>query len=295
MLSTRRWGFACLFCAAFLVAALPVAAVTGDSDRWDKTYAVTGKPDLHVDTNDGHIRVDAWDRNEVAVRVFVRGWSVGIGAGGKDVRITEKQEGNRINLDVRAPRSGWGINIQSRSVQIEISVPRQTDLEATSGDGHMQVSGLEGTLSLRSGDGHITLTSIRGPMRLYTGDGRIDGDRLDGPLDAQTSDGSIRVSGRFDALDLRTGDGSIQAEVDNGSKLTSAWTLRTGDGNIRLRLPSETRADLEAHTGDGRIHLDIPVEVVGRVSRSDIRGRMNGGGPALRLRSGDGIITIERM
>ncbi len=269
------------------------AAQAQNDDRWTKTYTVTGKPDLRIETNDGHIRVDTWDRNEMAARVFVRGWSIGMGGG--DVRVVERQEGNRIELDVRVPNIRWSIGFQSRSLTIEVSVPRQSDLTARSGDGHIQVSGLEGELNLRSGDGHLTLNTIRGAMHLYTGDGRIEGERLDGPLEAQTGDGSIRVSGRFDSLDLRTGDGHIQADVATGSKLAASWSLRTNDGSIRLRLPGDIKADLEAHTGDGRINLDIPVEVVGRLSRNDVRGRMNGGGPALRLRTGDGSISIDRL
>jgi hypothetical protein len=284
------------FTAIVGLALLTLCAAAGargqGDDRWTKTYTLSGKPEMRIGTNDGHIRVDTWDRNEVAARVHVRGWSIGAG---RDVRISERQDGNRVELDVRTPRSAWGVSFQSRSVQIEISMPRQAALSATSGDGHIQVDGLEGTLYLRSGDGHITLTGVRGAMELYTGDGRIEGDRLDGPLQAQTGDGSIRVSGRFDSLALRTGDGHIQADVHTGSRLTATWSLRTSDGSIRLRLRGNIQADLEAHTGDGRINLDIPVEVVGRLSRSDIRGRMNGGGPALRLRTGDGSITIARL
>lgn len=289
---SARWRFAMVLCLTLFTLVAGAAAV-GTDDRWNKTYTVTGKPDLRIESNDGHIRVDTWDRNEVSARVLVKGWSLGVGGG--DVRITERQEGNTISLDVRAPRPVWGINLQSRSIEIELSVPRQANLIAKSGDGHVQVSDLDGDVDLRSGDGHITLAGIRGPMRLYTGDGRIEGQRLDGPLDAQTGDGSIRVSGRFDSLDLRTGDGHIQAEVEAGSQVASGWSLRTSDGSIRLRVPEDLRADLEVHTGDGRINLDIPVEVMGRLNPSDIRGRMNGGGPLLRLRSGDGNITIERQ
>jgi len=284
-----RFVFAvCSFLLVFSGAA--VAAQSGDG--WSKAYTITGKPDLRIETNDGHIRVDTWDRNEVSAHVLVRGWSVGVGSG--DVRISERQDGNTITLDVRAPRSVWSFNLQSRSIEIELSVPRQANLVARSGDGHIQVGDLAGDVNLRTGDGHITLTGVRGPMRVYTGDGRIEGHRLEGPLDAQTGDGSIRVSGLFDQLDLRTGDGHIQAEVESGSKVAAGWSLRTSDGNIRLRVPENIRADLEVHTGDGRVNLDFPVEVLGRLNPANIRGRINGGGPLLRLRSGDGNITLDK-
>jgi hypothetical protein len=32
------------------------------ADEWSKTYTITGKPDLRVETSDANIHVDTWDR-----------------------------------------------------------------------------------------------------------------------------------------------------------------------------------------------------------------------------------------
>ncbi len=115
-----------------------------------------------------------------------------------------------------------------------------------------------------------------------------------GTLDANTSDGSIRVRGRLDALTLHTGDGSIEAELMAGSKITSAWDISTGDGHVTVRVPEGFAADLDAHTGDGGIEVSFPVTTSGTLSGHDLRGRMNGGGPTLKIRSGDGSIHVLR-
>jgi hypothetical protein len=70
--------------------------------------------------------------------------------------------------------------------------------------------------------------------------------------------------------------------------------VHTGDGSISLTLPDSFAADIELRTGDGRITLDMPVTVEGRLSRSDIRGKLNGGGNLLSVRTGDGSIHLGK-
>ena len=79
-----------------------------------------------------------------------------------------------------------------------------------------------------------------------------------------------------------------------GSRVASGWKLRTGDGNITVNLPDGIGADLDAHTGDGRMACDFTVAVSGKVEATRLRGPMNGGGPTLAVRTGDGNIKIVR-
>jgi hypothetical protein len=137
---------------------------------------------------------------------------------------------------------------------------------------------------------------LHGETHLSTGDGHIEADRLDGTLDAQTGDGRMRVRGRFDQLNLHTGDGSIDAEVENGSKMSTEWRMRTGDGHVTLAVAHEFfAADLDVHTGDGHIDSDLPVTFVRFKRENELRGKLNAGGPALVVRTNDGSIRLERL
>ena len=275
-----------LVCAAGLVAA-PAWA-----EEWSKKYTVSGKPDLRVESNDAHIEVDTWDRKEIEARVTTRGWSIGA----RGVVITESQSGDRVSVQVRIPRMEWQFGYNNRSVTITVMAPRETDLTAETGDGHVNVKSITGKTDVHTGDGHITVASLRGAMRLRTGDGHVEGDNLDGKLDVQTGDGRVRVTGRFDELTLRTDDGSIDAEARPGSKVETEWYVTTGDGAVRLRIPANLNADLEAHTGDGRITVDFPLTMAaGTVSRTSVRGKLNAGGPPLRVRTGDGSVNIMKF
>jgi hypothetical protein len=73
------------------------------------------------------------------------------------------------------------------------------------------------------------------------------------------------------------------------------WTLGVSRRlHIEVHMPKDADlpADLDATTGDGRVSLDIPLE--GSVTKWAVRGKINGGGAALTIRSGDGSIHIAR-
>lgn len=249
---------------------LSSALLAGD---WSKTFTLSGRPDLRVDSNDGAVNIRTWDRKEIEARVYTEGWKIAPG----EVTITDHQTGDHVELEVRIPHHGFEITFGRRSVRVELQVPRNIRSD------------------IHTGDGSITVDGVHGETRLSTGDGHIEAERLDGTLDAQTGDGRMRVRGRFDLLNLHTGDGSIEAEIENGSKISSEWRVQTGDGHVTLRLPSTFAAELDVHTGDGHIDSDLPVTVSGSRRENELRGKLNAGGPPLVVRTNDGSIRLEKL
>ena len=73
------------------------------------------------------------------------------------------------------------------------------------------------------------------------------------------------------------------------------WAVHSGDGQLTLRLPDGFATDLDLHTGDGDIDLDFPVTVTRIRSENGLKAQLNGGGPRLTVRSGDGSIRIKRF
>lgn len=256
--------------ALSVATALSTAAL---ADDWSKTFKVSGRPELRVNTNDGSVTVRTWDRKEIEARVTTVHWRIP-----SDVQVIEHQTGDHVDLEVRMPHHSFSLNFGQRSgIQVELHVPRELQSD------------------IRTGDGSIIVENLKGETRLSTGDGRIEATSLDGALDAQTGDGRITIRGRFDLLKLHTGDGSIEAEINNGSRMTSEWSIRTGDGHVTLRLPATLSADLDVHTGDGHIQSDLPVAVSGSRNEHELRGKLNAGGPPFIVRTNDGSIRLERM
>jgi hypothetical protein len=258
-----------------LLAISTAIAISGaaSADDWSKTFQISGRPELRLNVNDGSVTIRTWDRKEIEARVTTVRWKIP-----SEVQVVEHQSGDRVELEVRMPHRMFTLNFGQRSsIQVELRVPREIRSD------------------IRTGDGSIIAENLRGETRLSTGDGRIEATSLDGTLDAQTGDGRIVIRGRFDMLNLHTGDGSIEAEVNNGSRITSEWSVRTGDGHVTLRLPATLSADLDVHTGDGHIQSDLPVTVSGSRSEHELRGKLNAGGPPLIVRTNDGSIRLERM
>ena len=298
-----RLGIACA--ALLLVAA---ATPRAKAEEVVKSYTVTGRANVRVDTNDGSVRVSTGDNKQVEFRVEYQGFELG-----KNLRIDSRQDGDKVELTARITGHwgfSWGKN--SRGLQIEVRMPRDADLQVETGDGSVQAdsingnvnihtgdgsvkaNSLNGTIDLHTNDGSITVDSLKGDIRLRTGDGSIEARDLDGKVEADSGDGHIRIVGRFDALSVKTGDGSVDTRVLPGSKMASSWSVRTGDGSVDIVLPADFQANIEATTGDGHISLGIPVTVEGTFSKSEIRGKMNGGGQPLTIHTGDGSIRLSK-
>jgi hypothetical protein len=274
-----------------LAAILATGGTVGaHADDWDKDFSVAGRPKVEIVTDDGHVDVTMGDSHHVVVKIHTTGWRIGPDG----IRITPAQDGDRVRVEVREPHFQFGIFL-TRRVQIDVIVPRELALDVDTGDGSVTLPALEGVVRVHTGDGSIEADGATGDLRLESGDGRIRADGLQGALYAHTGDGSLRVSGRFTRLELSSGDGRIEAEAATGSKVAEGWDLHTGDGSIALRIPRDLATDLDASTGDGSIDLDLPVAVEGHIDAKQLRGRINGGGGLLRIRSGDGGIRITTL
>ena len=99
------------------------------------------------------------------------------------------------------------------------------------------------------------------------------------------------VAGRF--YILLTGSGDVTAE---GTQ-TGSWEIRTGSGNVHVRLPANAAFDADISTSSGSVDVGEPIEmtVQGRVgdTHKQIHGKVHGGGPLLRVRTGSGDIHIQ--
>ena len=189
----------------------------------------------------------------------------------------EGQTGDRVGIEVRIPKGlTWNsLGSGQRSIRLEVTVPANTRLQAY------------------TGDGNVVVTGLKGEVRVETGDGNMIGNGLSGRLEAKSGDGNIRVAGRFDAVEVITGDGNVELDASAGSTAGGAWRVRTGDGNIRLKLPSDLKADVDATSGDGRVSSDLPMVVgAGKIGGHQLRGKLNGGGPTVTVRTGDGNIHL---
>jgi Putative adhesin len=278
------------------------------AEEYVKSYSIAGRADVRVHTDDSNVLVITADTTQVQFRVTYEGFAA-VQFGGKP-QIDSQQNGNQVELTARvSPGVTFGIN--TRRMSTEVHMPRDADLQLETRDGRVEISSLNGNITVHTADGGIKASKLSGRVDLHTADGGITVDTLTGDFKLQTADGSIRavnldgkcavsskdgsihLAGRFDGLDIRSGDGGVVARAAAGSRMSSDWSIRTADGAVDLALPKDFQADLDATTRDGHITLGLPVAVQGKFDQSRVQGTMNGGGPSLVIRTGDGAIHLN--
>ncbi len=263
-------------------------------ERETRHFTTSATPDLNLETFDGSIEVRAWDKPEIEVTIERRAVSK---EAADSIEVQAGQSGNEVTVAARVPKAhGFGLHFNARTAKLIVLAPLTSNLTARSGDGSITVERISGRVDLRSGDGSIRGHDLGGAVKARTGDGSIKLDGVRGSLDADTGDGNVAVNGVLTAVRARTGDGSVTIHANAGSTPSTDWDIATGDGAITLRLPGSFNAELDAHTNDGGIHMrDITLtSVSGELRRNSVRGQLGSGGRLVRLRTGDGSITLSR-
>jgi hypothetical protein len=253
---------------------------------------------VRLGTFDGSIEIRSSDSHQVLIEIEKRGATRELVDA---LQVESSQEGSRITLEVKQPRkeslSGFGFNM-SVSARLIVTVPRRSNIVAKTGDGSIQLDGVNGKLELRTGDGSIRVVGGTGELLLNTGDGSITVDGAEGRLSLETGDGGVNVEGKLTSVKMHTGDGSIVYRVDPGVAMHDDWDISTGDGSVSLYLPSNFSAEIDAHTGDGGIRNELGVADLEKSGdrerdRNSLRARLGDGGHRLRIQTGDGAINLK--
>lgn len=279
--------------AALLASGCVVVDSQGHIVRDEKRFTVSGTPDLRLTTFDGGIDIRSGEGKAIIVEIEKRGPSQ---EAVDRLEVAVSQDGNRVTVEVKKPTGEfWSImGHSSPSARLIVTMPKDGDVTAKSGDGSIRIEHVHGNLDLRTGDGSIRANDVSGRLVLNTGDGSITLDGAEGDLELETGDGGVSVAGKLGSVKLHTGDGSITFRAEPGSVMKDDWSITTGDGGVALYLPSDFGAELDAHTGDGSVRSDIQVTGAGaEKNRTNVRGRLGSGGKLLRIRTGDGSIHLR--
>ena len=202
------------------------------------------------------------------------------------------------NIDARIVSEDGDISLQSLAGNIvvlsadgDISADRLTgDVHLETEDGDVAVRAVSGqVLVARSEDGDISLGDLDAEsIEVHTTDGDIHGKRVaGGTIDVRTEDGDIVVDAVAGALAAQTGDGDIHVSIER----LADTSLRTGDGDITIRAKESLAADLDLH-GHG-LSMRREVRFEGTLDRRTIQGALNGGGPTLEARTGEGTVVLR--
>lgn len=280
-------------CLALLTAS---TALAQDADHtWSKTYPVTGKPSLDLETSDASVDLrSCGDCHEIRIHVELVGHKL------SDYRLDEGQTGDAVRfLFKELPHIGIHVSWHLERTRITVETPAQLTLAARTSDGNVTLTGLAGELGLTTGDGNLTMDHVSGDLHLKSGDGNVKISDAAGAIDARTSDASLNVDGQFHAVALHTSDGRVELSLRPGTQLTEASSIHTSDGSVAIHVPANFAADLDVHSSDGRVDCALPVTIEHFQSSGgaghDWHGKLNGGGAPLSIRTSDGNVRIDSL
>ncbi|HET6170066.1 MAG TPA: DUF4097 family beta strand repeat-containing protein, partial [Terracidiphilus sp.] len=172
----------------------------------------------------------------------------------------------------------------------DIQAPSSSFLSADSGSGDVVVESVGDNAKLSTGSGSIHATGLHGGFTVNTGSGDIFVEQSSGTGDvkAQTGSGTIELRGLHGGLRAGTGSGDIKV---TGTP-SDFWHLETGSGTVEF-WPGSTGFTLDASTGSGTVHSDREMLTQGSSDRHHVTGKINGGGPTVRIETGSGDVRVH--
>ena len=221
-----------------------------------------------------------------------------------------------VSLDLRTSDGAVLVDgvygkVYARSSDGDISVRDAGEAELRTSDGDIRVDAIEGDVSAVTSDGDIRVTNVAGDATIRSSDGDVDcrdifglaaiqlsdGDAhlegIRGGVSARSSDGELVVLNAEGPVELKTSDGNIDLSLAEPIPM-SRVTCTSSDGNIRFHLNETAAFTLEAKTSSGRVNVGFPGEFQRDEKGKRVEGHINGGGPAVFLRTSDGSINIDQ-
>ena len=182
------------------------------------------------------------------------------------------------------------VDVQAYTGDIDLTNITGTVKAKTSGSGSITVKKCENNVDVQAYTGDVNLTNITGTVKASGGD--IEISNVKGMLTARaTSSGNITLKDCENNVDVQTYIGDIHAEITR--QPNHQWTLETsGSGEIIAVLTPRIAIDIDARTNRGRISSDFLVQ--GSQSKNSLKGKINGGGSLVKIRTSSGDIRLEK-
>lgn len=271
--------------ASLLLVAVSALPALASEATFERTLSVSGTVTLHVSTGSGNIRIEPGSDNQVHVFGRVKSsW------GSNEDRVKEvaahppiEQTGSILHIGAHME------GMHNISIDYEIKAPAGSILEASSGSGNVDDNGVGVNARLNTGSGNIHAQGLKESFSVETGSGDIYAEQIgSGDVKADTGSGNIELHNLNGGLKAQTGSGDIKLD----GQPREGWRVTTGSGSVDLRT-DRAAFSLEASTGSGDIHSDHEMQVQGSISKHHVSGKINGGGPTVRVETGSGDIRLH--
>lgn len=262
-------------------------------------FTVAGMPRLTVKNVSGETEIAVGGPGEVFVRARKRvsGWSEERSRRLlENVEIRFEQKDDEILIEPRLfeQERGWlelfrGGRI---AVDLDVRVPRETQLDATTVSGELSVAGTRGPTELRSVSGEISIDDVQGPMRVRSVSGDVSATGYAGQLEANTVSGEVTFErSRVRAPDVVSVSGDVDIDAVVTPRDGPEGRVKTVSGDVEVCL-ADPDVEVDFHTTSGDAEIDGPARIE-KEGRRDRRIVLGTGSGRLRVRTVSGDLCCR--
>lgn len=258
-----------------------------------RSFTVGNQPTLVLNESSGDVHIVSGPEHQITVRGTERtsAWS------STQIPIHYQQSGDTVTVSIDQINN-IGIGLFYQDVQIDVTVPSQTNLAVTADSGNITNDGATGQMTLRTSSGTITTNGGSGQIILGTESGDIHASNISGQMTLTTSSGTITATNASasGASTFQTDSGDIH--FSGSLAATGTDRFKASSGTITLALPNDAAFQVQASTESGDIHSGFAgVNVLhGNGSGATAAGRA-GTGPAfaqVTIQTDSGDINLDR-
>ena len=247
-----------LVAAAFVAFAAPAfgASLFDETEKISRTVAFEPGGTLRVKTFSGRVTITASDKNEVAVEAVRHASRDRLDR----IKLDIHREGSTLVIDTNHREYSWWDGMRNNVVEtdLDIAVPRRTNLDLNTFSAAITVDGVEGSSRVHGFSSRIQLNDITGSVRAHT---------FSGPVDIRSKNWQDHQS----------------------------ITVDTFSGNIQLHVPENARGHVTFNSFSGRLNSEMPLTLHSS-SRRNLSAELGGGtdGSSLRFKTFSGSVRIDR-
>jgi len=161
-----------------------------------------------------------------------------------------------ISLQCNVPTGNCGLNAT-------LDVPSHTAVDLNTGGGNMQVSGVQGNVTLESAGGDVGISGIGGTADVLSGGGNVTASGLGGVLDFGTSGGDVDGSGLFSPhVTTDSGGGNVTLVF---TKVPDYVKVGSSGGDITIVVPRGNASyAIKSHASGGGYSAQVPTNDASR-------------------------------
>ncbi len=259
----------------------------------DTRLSVGANATIEVDNMVGDITISTWDRN--AVRVQATGAAdVHFDSNDSEVSVEAEMvhgQGRATDFTLTIPVDA---DIEAHTIEGRISIEGTTGrIEAHSMKGLVRVNGGRNTIEVGSVEGGIELTGARGRVEAHSVNEFVSLTDVVGDIEATTVNGPVTLE-RCDAHNLEASsvNGAI---VFRGPIHSDGWySMETHNGTIDITIPRGANATISAFTYNGEFEADFPVTVTEAEPGKSTTFTLGSGDAQIELETFNGAILLKR-